>query len=137
MLTSKSWSITTWSILDREYLNFLYSNSLTPEEVLTVLYTFFIHLCQAGPLRAERRRRKARREIFSPPGDVTARRPILGPPAEGQPGPSHTKRYQKNTFGALFRKTTQNALQCTTVHCNVAPQLLTTNGSNMTHNDPR
>ena len=32
--------ITTWSIQDREYLNFLYSDSLTPEEVLKVLHTF-------------------------------------------------------------------------------------------------
>ena len=38
--------------------------------------------------RAERRRREARREIFTTPGDVTARRSILGPPAEGRPGPS-------------------------------------------------
>ena len=42
----------------------------------------------------------------------------------------------KNTFGALFRKTIQNALQRTTVRCNVMPQILTLNGSNMTHNDP-
>ena len=41
----------------------------------------------SGPLRAERRRRKAGREIFTTPGDVTARRSILGPPAEGRPGP--------------------------------------------------
>ena len=42
----------------------------------------------SGPLRAERRRREARREIFTTPGHVTARRSILGPPAEGRPGPS-------------------------------------------------
>ena len=43
--------LTTWSIQDREYLNFLYSNPLTPEEVLTVVYTFFLHLCQDYFLR--------------------------------------------------------------------------------------
>ena len=41
----------------------------------------------SGPFRAERRRREARREIFSTPGHVTARQSILGPPAEGRPGP--------------------------------------------------
>ena len=60
-----------------------------------------------------------------------------GAPYFGPTNTNHTKNDQKNTVGALFRKTAQNALQCTTVHCNVAPQLLTTNGSNMTHNDPR
>ena len=45
----------------------------------------------SGPLRAERRRREARREIFTTPGHVTARRSILGPPAEGRPGPSWSK----------------------------------------------
>ena len=39
-------------------------------------------------LRAERRRREARRETFTTPGLVTTRRSILGPPAEGRPGPS-------------------------------------------------
>ena len=42
----------------------------------------------SGPLRAERRRREARREIFTIPRLVTARPSILGPPAEGRPGPS-------------------------------------------------
>ena len=54
-------------------------------------------------------------------------------------GPTNTistKNYQKNTRGPIFRKTTQNALQCTTVHCNVASYLLAPNGSNMTQNDP-
>ena len=32
-----------------------------------------------------------RREIFTTPGLVTARRSILGPPAEGRPGPSLSK----------------------------------------------
>ena len=45
----------------------------------------------SGPLRAERRRRKARREIFTTPRLVTARQSILGPPAEGRPGPSINK----------------------------------------------
>ena len=39
-------------------------------------------------LRAGRRRREVRREIFTTPGQVTTRRSILGPPAEGRPGPS-------------------------------------------------
>ena len=39
-------------------------------------------------LRAERRRREARRETFTTPELVTTRRSILGPPAEGRPGPS-------------------------------------------------
>ena len=43
------------------------------------------------PLRAERRRREARHEIFTTPKLVTARRSILGPPAEGRPGPSRVK----------------------------------------------
>ena len=42
----------------------------------------------SGPLRVERRRREARRDIFTNPELVTTRRSILGPPAEGQPGPS-------------------------------------------------
>ena len=45
----------------------------------------------SGPLRAERRRREVRREIFTTPELVTARRSILGPPAEGRPGPSYIK----------------------------------------------
>ena len=44
----------------------------------------------SGPLRAERHRREARRQICTTPGLVTARRSILGPPAEGWPGPSGT-----------------------------------------------
>ena len=39
-------------------------------------------------LRAERRRREARRETFTTPELVTTQRSILGPPAEGRPGPS-------------------------------------------------
>ena len=52
----------------------------------------------SGPLRAERRRREARREIFTTPGHVTARRSILGPPAEGRPGPSSGKKLEKGHF---------------------------------------
>ena len=33
--------------------------------------------------------------------------------------PNHTKKYQKITFGVLFSLPPQNALQCTTVQCNV------------------
>ena len=40
----------------------------------------------SGTLRAERYRREARREIFTTPELVTARRSILGPPAEGRLG---------------------------------------------------
>ena len=47
-----------------------------------------------GPLQAERRRCEARHEIFKTPGHVPARRSILGPPAEGRPGPSEHKRIQ-------------------------------------------
>ena len=43
------------------------------------------------PPRAERRRREARRETFITPELVTARQSILGPPAEGRPGPSISK----------------------------------------------
>ena len=38
--------------------------------------------------RAERRRREARHETYITPKLVTTRRSILGPPAEGRPGPS-------------------------------------------------
>ena len=38
--------------------------------------------------RAERRRREARHETYRTPKLVTTRRSILGPPAEGRPGPS-------------------------------------------------
>ena len=42
-------------------------------------------------LRAERQRREARRETFTTPKLVTIWRSILGPPAEGRPGPSNCK----------------------------------------------
>ena len=45
----------------------------------------------SGPLRAERRRREAGRKFFTNPELVTARRSILGPLAEGRPGPSLNK----------------------------------------------
>ena len=38
--------------------------------------------------RAERRRREARHETYITPKLVTTQRSILGPPAEGRPGPS-------------------------------------------------
>ena len=38
--------------------------------------------------RAERRRREARHETYITPKLVTTRQSILGPPAEGRPGPS-------------------------------------------------
>ena len=37
----------------------------------------------------------------------------------GSRKPNHTKKYQKITFGVLFSLPPQNALQCTTVQCNV------------------
>ena len=40
-------------------------------------------------------------------------------PYFGPTNTNHTKNYQKITFGALFRIPPQNALQCTTVQCNV------------------
>ena len=58
----------------------------------SILYVFMKRLIStavgSGPLRAERRRREARREIFTTPELVTARPSILGPPAKGRPGPS-------------------------------------------------
>ena len=50
----------------------------------------------SGPLRAERRRREVRREIFTFPELVTARLSILGPPAKGRPGPSLYKKFDIN-----------------------------------------
>ena len=58
----------------------------------------------SGPLRAERRRREARREIFTTPEHVTARRSILGPPAEGRPGPSLIKLSTVRCLIRLMRK---------------------------------
>ena len=63
----------------------------------------------SGPLRAERRRREARREIFTTPGHVTARRSILGPPAEGRPGPSYLKIIDLEVDAIFVRE----ALHCT------------------------
>ena len=40
-------------------------------------------------------------------------------PYFGPTNTNHTKKYQKIIFGALFRIPPQNALQCTTVQCNV------------------
>ena len=68
----------------------------------------------SGPFRAERRRRKVRREIFTIPGLVTARRSILGPLAEGRPGPSCINFYTYCvTFCLLFGISKQS-------HCFVA-----------------
>ena len=41
-------------------------------------------------------------EIFKTPGHVTARRSILGPPAEGRPGPSKTKYWCQNSHRQNF-----------------------------------
>ena len=53
-----------------------------------VLFCLISTAVGPGPLRAERRSREVRREIFTSPELVTARRLILGPSAEGRPGPS-------------------------------------------------
>ena len=66
-------------LLYENYLVFIFIKSLISTAV------------GSGPLRALRRRHEARREIFTTPGLVTAPRSILGPPAEGRPGPSVTK----------------------------------------------
>ena len=50
----------------------------------------------SGPLQAELRRREARRQICATPVLVTARRSILGPQAEGRPGPSNHKSSEKS-----------------------------------------
>ena len=58
--------------------------------------------------------------FFQPPKKVMQRF-FLGctGPYYGPTNTNHTKKYQKTTFGALFRPPFQNALQCTTVQCNV------------------
>ena len=45
------WSINTWTIQDRDYSNFLYSDSLSPEEVLKSTEYFYWHLSQDYFLR--------------------------------------------------------------------------------------
>ena len=57
---------------------------------------------------------------FQPPQKVMQQF-VLGysGPHFGPTNTNHTKNYQKITFGALFRIPPQNALQCTTVQCNV------------------
>ena len=62
--------------------------------MMMIMISYFIDLIiidKLTLLRAERRRCEARREIFATPGLVTARQSILGPPAEGRPGPSVSK----------------------------------------------
>ena len=51
------------------------------------------------------RRREARREIFSTPRLVTAWRSILGPPAEGRPGPSFSKKSNSRYSSAISIET--------------------------------
>ena len=57
---------------------------------------------------------------FQPPQKVMQQF-VLGysGPHIGPTNTNHTKNYQKITFWALFRIPLQNALQCTTVQCNV------------------
>ena len=54
--------------------------------------------------------------------------------------PNHTKKVKKNTQktqkNAKIAKLHCSALQCTAMHNSETPQLLTPDGSNMTHNDP-
>ena len=77
MLISKSWDITTWTIED------ISSNRLCHQTEHTYIIVHWVALISHV--------REARREIFTTPGLVTARRSILGPPAEGRPGPSLRK----------------------------------------------
>ena len=60
------------------------------------------------------------RLIFQPPQKVMQQF-FLGctGPHFGPTNTNHAKNYQKITFWALFRIPPQNALQCTTVQCNV------------------
>ena len=67
-----------------EYEVLIYFYQISNRSCLSV---FFCHQIVIS-LRAERRRREARRETFTTPELVTTRRSILGPPAEGRPGPS-------------------------------------------------
>ena len=54
--------------------------------------------------------------------------------------PNHAKKSKKNntknTKNAKSAKLHCSALQCTAMHNSETPQLLTPDGSNMTHNDP-
>jgi hypothetical protein len=53
--------------------------------------------------------------------------------------PNHTKKIQKLPKNAKKRKKHKKhkiALHCTAMHSSETPQLLTPDGSNMTHNDP-
>ena len=51
----------------------------------------YVELTNIDQVPSELSAAGARREIFTAPGLVTARRSILGPPAEGRPGPSDNK----------------------------------------------
>ena len=53
--------------------------------------------------------------------------------------PNYTKKVKKNTQNTKSAKIAKlhcSALQCTAMHNSETPQLLTPDGSNMTHNDP-
>ena len=59
-------------------------------------------------LRAERQRREARRETFTTPKLVTTQQSILGPPAEGQPGPSIQEMNMKKNVVLLSKEKEAN-----------------------------
>ena len=50
--------------------------------------------------------------------------------------PNHTKKIQKTPKKLKHAKKHKIALHCTAMHSSETPQLLTPDGSNMTHNDP-
>ena len=50
--------------------------------------------------------------------------------------PNHTKKVKKTLKNAKIAKLHCSALQCTAMHNREPPQILTQDGSNMTHNDP-
>ena len=56
----------------------------------------------SGPLRAERRRCEARHEIVKTPRLVTARQFIIGPQAEGRPGPSSSNLLMKSDLSDIW-----------------------------------
>ena len=66
-------------------------------------------------LRAERQRREARRETFTTPKLVTTLQSILGPSAEGRPGPSKGK--FSFTLKTGLCKSLDYQISCLDVHC--------------------
>ena len=67
---------------------YIYNDGVYLSLSVTKKWPSLLYMEKSLSLRAERRRREARRETFTTPKMVTTRRSILGPPAEGRPGPS-------------------------------------------------